>query len=188
MGIKNRFNNLKESMFKQDNFPKLKGRAAEIRWLVKPLMTVFGRHMDRNNAQHRYVYAGLRFSFIVEEILDLHPTDFMFPADVYTKLKAAIFGFLNMNVALSDFYHAQGVFLFKFTIKAHYLAHIAIYSRWYNPRLAWAYSGEDFMQICKKIVQSCQRGSPPHLVCSKAVGKYSEGLAWTMVADHCWAS
>ena len=151
MKITHRFGHIKESMFKADNFPKLKGKASEIRWLVGPLAAVFRRHLDPSNTQHRYVLAALRFSAMVETILDEHHTDFCLPADAHAHFKAAIFGFLEMNTLLSDWYHERGIFLFNFTVKTHYLAHIALYSRWFNPRLAWAYAGEDFMQVCKKM-------------------------------------
>ena len=73
--------------------------------------------------------------------------------------------------------------LFNFTIKFHYLAHIAFYSRYFNPRLAWCYSGEDFMQKVKRIVAACAPATSAQLVPTKAMAKYASGLAY-MVSEE----
>ena len=47
--------------------------------------------------------------------------------------------------------------LFNITLKSHYLCHIAVNSRWLNPRLGWCYAGEDLMQKMKKLAAtSCK--------------------------------
>ena len=78
------------------------------------------------------------------------------------------------------------MYLFNFTIKSHYLAHIALSSRYINPRLAWCYAGEDFMQKVKTIVASTQRGTQCHLVSKKAMQKYCQGLAFTCLEGAFW--
>ncbi len=166
MHTSTRFTNVSENMYVAPaGFPKLKGKAAEIRHLGKPLRDVFT---------------------MMEDILDEHQQEYCLPADAHQCFFDAVFAFLAILTALGNWYHGQGVLLFNFTIKCHYLVHIAYYSKYYNPRAAWCYSGEDFMQTIRKLVASCQRGTPPYLVCSKTLRKYASGLSFMMLGDACW--
>ncbi len=112
--------------------------------------------------------------------------EYRLPQAAHAEFLSGAHAFLALVTALGNFFHPRGVLLFNFTIKFHYLVHIAQYSRHFNPRRAWCYSREDFMQRIKRIVGSCQRGTPPPRVCSKAVRKYADGLAFSMIEDACW--
>eukprot|EP00969_Alexandrium_andersonii_P130994 5792769-Alexandrium_andersonii.AAC.1 len=52
--VEYRFQNITKTMYdRPGDFPKLSGRAADIRELGKPLLAVFTEYMDTNNRIHR---------------------------------------------------------------------------------------------------------------------------------------
>ena len=172
--------------FQANAFPRLKGRGAEVKSLGKPLEQVFLAHMDPDDRVHRFIHLGLQYSIRMEENLDENQYEFCLSPAAHEEFQSSVFNFLAVVTALGQHFHNQGILLFHFTIKNHYLAHIAIYSKWFNPRAAWCYSGEDFMQRVRKIVASCQRGTAPDLVCSKAMEKYKAGLEFTLLENELW--
>ena len=61
------YGGLKLSMFVDPSepraqYPKLKGRAAEVRHLGDALYEVWCRHMDEDNTQHKWIRLGLKMS------------------------------------------------------------------------------------------------------------------------------
>jgi len=188
LGTSCQFTNMKESMFRKANeFPKLKGRAAEIRHLGRPLWHVFQAHMDNAQEVHRWVSLGLKYSVALEEILDAHPAASCLPADSGADFLETIYKFLAVLTALSTHCHGRGQLLFHFTIKNHFLLHVGMYCQYMSPRACWNYSGEDFMQRVRRIVGSCQRGTAPPLVCTKVMDKYIQGLGFVLLGDN-WDS
>ena len=181
------FSSMKATMFSGGTgFPKLKGKASEKRHIGKPLKVVFDAHMDSANQQHRMVSLALKFSIWIEDILDANTGNITLPAEDHTRLVEATYAFLNLTVSLGNYYHPRGVLLFNYTIKFHYLLHIAIGSKRYNPRWAWCYSGEAFMQVMKKVVASCQSGTKAHLIGRKVLRKYADGLSFSLLGDEWW--
>ena len=60
---------------KAGEFPELKGRAAEIRHLGKPLLAVWEKHFRPNNKEHRLVRLALQASVGIEHVLDVAQGD-----------------------------------------------------------------------------------------------------------------
>ena len=81
-----------------------------------------------------------------------------------------------MNWLSNFFTYTRPRRLFKLTIKAHAIGHIALYSRFFNPRLAICYSGEDYMKHCKSLVQSAIRGNNPRRGSNKTLIKMTYAL------------
>ena len=175
------FTNLTLNMFCDSRDPpnkyvQLKGRAAECRHLGKELLKVWRRHMHPGNPQHVQVRMALEASVEVEDILDQYPRHPRLPRDVGEDLKTAIFKYLILFNALGKFYSSTaglGLKLFNVTVKAHYLAHIGLLCVFMNPRLAWTYSGEDFMQHSKRLFSACTRGLKPQQISDKFLFNYS---------------
>ena len=187
MNIECQLHALKDTMYLGDGgFPRLKGRAAEIRWFVRPLIEVFKVHMDDSIREHRLVLLGLEASLKLENILADHTSEFCWALDVHLDFLKTTYDFLGLLTALANHFHSKGELLFNFTIKNHYLLHIALYSRYISPQAAWCYGGEDFMNICKKIVMASQFGSKPHHVGRKSMQKYVTGLGFAILGDKCW--
>ena len=60
-GTKHRFNTLKQSMVEHagGTFPRMKGKAAEIRYIGRPLLSVFEDLMDSGTQAHRTLWGKL---------------------------------------------------------------------------------------------------------------------------------
>ena len=86
---------------------------------------------------------GSVFSIIMKEVLDDNRSEYCLPAAAHRLFYQATFGFLATYTSLCQFYHPQGIWLFNFTPKFHYLAHIAHYSSYI--RAAWCYAGEGYI-------------------------------------------
>ena len=168
------------------DFPKLKGRANEIRHLGEPLERVFAKFMDDTNREHKLVRLGLKFSVLMEHILDRNVHSWVFNDNDHREFLEACYNFLAAQTALGNYYHPKQIKLFHCTVKSHYLLHIALFSRHTNPRTVWTYLGEDYMQRIKKIVGASQRGTPPHIISEKVIWKYVTGLSFILQGENCW--
>ena len=168
-------------------FARLKGRAAELRNFGRPLLNVFTKFMDNSNRIHKLIRLGLHFSMLMEDILDRNVSEFVLNQTDHREFLESCYNFLAAQTALGNHYHPKGLLRLHCTIKSHYMLHIALYSRYMNPRLVWTYMGEDYMQNIKQIVSASQRGTPPPLIANMAVNKYLDGLSFALVGDKCWA-
>ena len=91
-----------------------------------------------------------------------------------------VYDLLVLVTALGRAYQADGHLLYHFTIKSHYLAHVAQYAQFVNPSLRWCYNGEDFMQRVRKIAANCQRGTKPIHVPAKILLRYCTGVGFML--------
>ena len=100
-----------------------------------------------------------------------------------------MFSLMSLVTALGNVYHPHEVLIFHYTIKCHYLLHSALMAHYLNPSLGWNYSGEDYMQKAKVLLQSCQKGNNPNRALAQAMAKYCFGLAFRMMKrEHIWKS
>ena len=183
LNVEHQFSMLKDTMYLADGgFPRLEGRAAEIRWFVRPLIEVFKTHMNRDAREHRMVLLGMEMSLRLEEIVDENLSEYCWPLAVHREYLKTTYAFLALLTSLGNHYHTQGELPFNFTIKCHFLLHIALYSRYISPTAAWCYGGEDFMKICKKIIAASQHGSKPYQIGRKSMKKYVSGLGFASLA------
>eukprot|EP00969_Alexandrium_andersonii_P198458 8764784-Alexandrium_andersonii.AAC.1 len=77
----------------------------------------------------------------MEALMDEHADCFKWPPEAVHAFETKVYQFLALATALAGHFHARGVHL--------------------NPRLAWNYAGEDFMQQIEKLCQSCHSGTHP---------------------------
>ena len=61
--------------------------------------------------------------------------------------------------------------------KFHYFAHISLQSRYINPRSAWTYGDESYMQTIQRIGKACVAGTTARNVVQKMVEKYARGMS-----------
>ena len=161
----------------KDDFPRLKSKAAETRHLCGALLYAFEQTMNAGNAQHKTAKLLLGLAGSIEELIDDHKDEYRLSVSVAANWKKLCQGFVQVNAKLGHHYHPQKIMLFHFTIKFHYLLHIAMLGQGLNPRLGWCYCGENMMQVCKSIVQASHLGSPPPLVVNKVMTRYARGLS-----------
>jgi hypothetical protein len=178
------FTNLTVSMFTTEaepnaRMPKLKGRAAEVRYLNHPMLEIWRMHMDRTNMQHVQVEVGLQSSCEMEDILNAFADEIRLPSPEDDRFKTACFNYLLCSNALGHYYSQVSVprkMLFDVVPKHHQLAHCGLCALHLNPRLCWCYSGEDFMNTCKRVTSACVRGNKGALATEKFCEMYRMGL------------
>ena len=189
--VSDRFKRLQVSMFcnasaPSSKFPKLKGRAAEVKSLAAALLHVFELKMDHGCLQHRQIRLALRMSARMEELLVEHKREIKLPTEAAAELEKCALAYLQLNTALAQHYNAMGWKIFDITIKFHYLVHASRGAKWLNPRLGWTYSGEDFMQKVRLLTQSSVRGTPMIKVGEKTLRKYVWGMTLRMSERAQW--
>ena len=169
-------------MFKQaGKFAELKGRTAEVRHLGKPLLSVWSDLFDPTIKEHRWIRLALTASVAIEDLLDVNRGNFVLDhADAQSLIKHT-FNLMGLVTALGNVYHPEGVLIFHYTIKCHYLLHSALMGAYLNPSMGWNYSGEDYMCVAKTLLSSCQKGNKPQKALALAMLKYCYGLSLRMM-------
>ena len=189
--VTSRFANLKLSMFVNTvhphvDYPKLKGKAAEMRSLGPALHHVWCNKMDGSILIHRQVELALRCCADIDTILDDNRDVVKLPPGAATKFQDNVFNFLSLLNAVATHFTIKQVRLFNLTIKCHYLAHIGFHAEYINPRLCWCYAGEDLMNKVKVLTQSCLKGTHASKVSEKLLPKYMMGLHLSIVSRSQW--
>lgn len=67
---------------RRQNFPLLKGKAAELRHLLKPMLRVCEAFLDAGDRIHQQIVMALRKLIVLEDILTAHRDAYKLPADV----------------------------------------------------------------------------------------------------------
>ena len=131
-----RYNDLKASLYCVDDktFPKLKGKAAELRHFGPALLEAFTAFMDEASHQHKAVKLMLVLCQKLENILDECVDCYRMPVVTATEFEKCAWGIAQLNTSLANFCHPQHIILFNHTVKFHYLLHIGLLSRYTNPR------------------------------------------------------
>ena len=149
-----------------------------IKHLTGALLSVFTKHKDRTNQQHKQVELLLTMAVEMETIVDAHPHDFNFPLQVASNCTKCCQGFVQINTALGHHYHPLGILLFHHTIKFHYLLHIGMVVKYVNPRLCWCFAGEDMMNKVKSLFAASHRGGASPQSCQQCDAKVCPGLGY----------
>ena len=122
----------------------------------------------------------MRASMEIENLLDDAVDEFVLGTTQADTLVKHMFDLMALDTALANYFHPRGQMLFHFTIKCHYLLHIAMKAREINPRLGWCYQGEDWMQKAKHLLQACQKGNKPDRALNEAMKKYCYAITFQM--------
>jgi len=178
----NQFTDMKVSMYYKDNkFPCLKGRAAQIRHLAPGLLWFFKLIMNPMEDAHRFVKLCLEIIVRSDEILKITEFQYKVPRPLADELLEKTHVFLGALTYLRR--HYDGTLLFHITIKSHYLLHVVLSAAYVHPKLAWCYGGEHFVGRMRPIIGSCQRGTKASQVAHKVVRKYLYGLDLALQDD-----
>ena len=169
-------------------FPKLKGRAAEIKHFIPALSYAWGKIMTSGNNLHEMISIALRANHEMDKILDDHPTHFVLPTDVADNFVTHAMLFLNQYTTLAEEYNKDGAMVFNLTVKAHLVCHIALRCHSLNPRRSWCFSGERMMLLVRKLGQSCVSGTRPWNVGDKILVKYRHALNFVLQEAGRWTS
>ena len=122
---------------------------------------------------------GLEASVRMNEILDKNISAYCLSASDAKELEDNAFCFCECVVALIKTYHpgeaANEIALFGFTVKTHYLLHLALCGHYTNPNFGSCSAGEDMMGFSKRIVASSARASKAWTAANTALYKYRSG-------------
>ena len=162
------FNRL--SMFKRKTGPpKLRGRAAEVRWLHKIMPDLWLSFCNTDLLLHRQVLVTLKLSSHVESLLDQYKGFNALPQPAAQQFKVTMFQTLHLQhmVATHFDWEEDLPSICSITMKHHMLQHLALHCHELSPRLVWCFTGEDNMGIMKVLCQGCARGVAPEDVAMK---------------------
>ena len=175
----NMFGSLSLSMFLEKksephlHYPKLKGKAAEVKTFLKPLCQIWQAHRDPTLMVHLQIELALQASLTMDRIADAHSTAHTLGGDDLVQFREALQTFLVCFSAAVAHYEAEGLKVFNLTIKAHFLAHLYYQVPWLHPRHSWCYSGEDFVQHLKWLTKVCTPGLSPKAIPLKVLVRYT---------------
>ena len=189
--INDRFGNLSLSMFTQvaqpwAKFPRLNGKAGEIKNFGGALQHVFESNMVPHTSHHRQILLLLKMGNRLEKILEEQRTAFKFEPVVADEFEHCAWTYAQLTTALANYYIGKGIFYFDTTVKMHYVIHAAVRARHLSPRCGWCYAGEDFQNKVKRLAQSCVRGTAPWMFARKFVLKYIFGITLRILDRDAW--
>lgn len=162
------------------HFPKLKGKAAEVKSLVPALSHVWEWYMDAELVEHWAILDGLQSSALMDTVLDNHPDVDVFPTCALDDFVEASWNYARCQNAVAVHYNRLGLFLFDVTIKTHWTLHCAMEAPFLNPRHGWNYIGEDFMYHSRVLHATCCKGNSPASSVNKFAGKYGRAMEHTL--------
>ncbi|CAE7809930.1 unnamed protein product [Symbiodinium sp. CCMP2592] len=150
--------------------PKLRGKAAEIKYLAGPFAAVWDMHKTAGVVLHDQISIMLRLNARIEEILLAHRGDISFGSDAGV-FKEALDGMLLLQYNISQELAASDpAIIMSITEKAHFLQHSSMLSHCLSPRLVWAFAGEDQQRRVQALGKASVRRLGPTGACFKIAG------------------
>ena len=169
-------------------FPKLKGRAAEIKALGAPLLAAWTAHMDETNVVHRQVKLMMQCSVKLDQMIDEHRNLNCYPEPVFREFLSTCESYLVLYSAPASHYMDIGNKIFNVVPKHHILWHVCWMAQFLNPRWAWCFSGEDFMLHARRLGSASLRGTPTWHISRKVIHRWIRGFTWRITGlqsrDH----
>ena len=150
----------KLTMFiRQGKYPKLRGKAREVRCLGPALCALWQQDASRNLHVHREVTAMMKCNVHLEEMLTEYRDEYVLPAGASSEFEATCEKVLQLYNSLAQHFLEEEMRLFDVTSKAHFMQEIALMAKYISPRLTWAFMGEDQMQKMSRVAKSCTSGN-----------------------------
>ena len=147
---------------KQKGFPKLKGRAADIRSLHSAMLACWSHYMDSANQQHLQILALLQINSELHNVLDRFSPKMGYlalPANVHAEIVPKCFQMVQLHVQLQDHYSGTDLQIFNLTSKTHFCLHTMLLSNSIHPYLTWCFKGETKMKTVQRLWKSCLVGN-----------------------------
>ena len=175
----------KLSMFvRKSGFPKLRGKAAEIKHFSQVAVHLWKKYMKKSGDDdtvklHRLTKLLLAKVHELNTILDNYPTSsgfYALPDDVGNLFIKTCFTMVQLHKQLCDFCKQREIKAFNITAKSHCMLHSALHCKTLHPGLVWCYQGESFMRVIQRVLQSCIRGNHPFNAMSKTTRHYQLGM------------
>lgn len=165
----------KLSMFvKQSGYPKLKGRASDIKGLCAALKACWMANMRGEVLQDQQIAAFLELNLEIHDLLEAYSPKYGFmsiPAPQCDELYTKGLAMAQLHVCLLEHYEQENVQIWNLTSKTHYCLHTFYLARWLHPSLTWAFKGESTMKAVQTLWKSCLAGNKHWAVCKIAAFK-----------------
>ena len=161
-------------------YPKLKGRGAEVRDLVWPVLKVW-KLFQKGTEQHLKVQSCLEYQVELQYLLHTHASETFLPPASCKRFEDLVVSFLKDYSLLANMADRESKLLFSVTIKFHYLHHLAQRAWFLNPRKGNCMIDEDFVGQCKDIAAACCHGAEAHAVPIRFTERYCWGMYINMM-------
>jgi hypothetical protein len=175
----------KLTMFvKKKNFPKLRGRASEIRHFGPALLHVWQHYYNPGILWHRRIELMLKCNIKMERILTNHASAVVLPKNAADDFQCAAFSMAQLQTQVAEHFLTEGgQHLFDITSKIHMVLHTALLSHHISPRRVWCFMGEDFMHCCQILATHCATGNRSPDVIAKMVRHWRLGMHFNFTSS-----
>ena len=157
------------------DFPKLKGRGAEVKGVVRPMAYIWDLYKTGSDKLHDRIVQVFQHLLDMIGILSDHSTKVFLPAPAVKSFQTAVTLFLKKYSLLRQAADKDKDLLFRVTIKHHWLFHLGQRAAYINPRRACSMLDEDYVGKVKIVVASAVHGTKAHDVPSKVIDKVQWG-------------
>ena len=157
--IPSRFTYLPMNVFMASDggFPRLKGKAADIQWLLVPIHEIL-LELDDGSSHHRHRIRACKSLCDLFAIVRKNDS-FLSEGDA-KELEDSIELFLVHNNWLLERSLEESNLLYCHSTKAHMLSHIGELAKYQSPRAFWTYTWESFIGHVVQSAKSCLAGTP----------------------------
>ena len=135
-------------------YPKLKGRGAEIRDLVHPLLLTFQEFQRPNNENDGLVVQMLEYQVSLQRLLADHDRRAFLPTTEAARVLLYVESILQLYSRLAKMADDNDQCIFNIVPTHNFLWHFAYKARYLNPRKGNCMIDEDFVGVMKNIVRS----------------------------------
>lgn len=164
---------------RRTGFPKIKGKAGQVKALVPTIAEVWRRWSSPDNIQHRRIGLVFKLDLEIEKILSDHqPVDgyYAVPQAQANQLREKFNQKAQLMIMLEDVFKDEARPLFNVVSKLHYASHVIDNANTLHPFASWCWKGEDFMQTTSTLLASSLRGRNDIPATIKALDKYRYGM------------
>ena len=168
----------KLSMFcRKSGFPKLRGKAAEIKGIGPALLALWEKHMRPAVTVHRQILMMMQANVNAERILAEHSDSLRLPAGPANRFQEHVFLMCQLQGQLAEYFLDEtNLKVFNRTSKLHGVCHCALLCEFLHPRMTWCFRGEDMMSKTQSIAKSSVRGNNAANAINKMAKRYKLGL------------
>ena len=161
------------------DYPKLKGKGAEVKCLVPALLHIWDRYRRQGDAHDNWVKDCLESMVTIQSVVDEAAHDLFLErserVDASKTLRDNVDKFLRCYSRLGKAADEVGDLLWSAVPKLHWAWHWGDRSRFLSPRRGACFIDEDFVGRIKTIVTSVVHGSPAHLASVSVATKFRAG-------------
>ena len=145
---------------RKSGFPKLRGKAAEIKGFGPALLALWESQMKQSLDAHNKIRLMLKANVKAESLLDEHAKEYCLPAAAAVKFQDAVCLMFQLQNQVAEHFlqDEDNVKVLNRTSKIYFCCHSACLAKCLNPRMVWCFRGEDMMRQTQKLAKACVRG------------------------------